>query len=511
MAADTDVILNIRAKTEDAEAKIRRLEAQLKTSAGSALTEAQGRVKRLEDQVKLSAKASQSAFAAAGAAINTLGRGLNALMGPIGILTHGIRLAKDAISALQSATEKLGLRKTADEITMQAHALRWVTKEEQELAKVRAALAMDGRLVRAITEMQVIDAAAQKTRAWNEAMAGLHARMDSGLATMWNYARAASAAVRSMESARSGPHIYRPGYRPGGTVTMSVEEQLALDEQLSIERIKELEKTRSKPRGTRVRRAVADSQFFSGDAPGMFGVIGGAVSDVLGRGGAVLSQAAAKYSARVSEQESALAEEQRSAAARRLYQTEQRRTGLDLIDTADEQKVVAAAALMQNASFATDAFAASMGAAIDAAISGGDSIGNAMKKAAAASLKATAVQSGVQAVYETAAGLASLAVGDPRAGLHFTAAGKYALTAALAGAGAAALGGGGAGNSAGGSGGGGGGGGGAGAGFVSAGRGDGDNRPIQITIQGDVTGSNAPEIVRQIEDAIRTGRIRARA
>src|SRR3990167_5225751 len=62
MAEDTDVILNIRAKTEDAEAKIRRLEAQLKSSAGSALTEAQGRVKRLEDQVKQTAKVSAQSF-----------------------------------------------------------------------------------------------------------------------------------------------------------------------------------------------------------------------------------------------------------------------------------------------------------------------------------------------------------------------------------------------------------------------------------------------------------------
>jgi hypothetical protein len=88
-----------------------------------------------------------------------------------------------------------------------------------------------------------------------------------------------------------------------------------------------------------------------------------------------------------------------------------------------------------------------LAAAVEAAISGGDSIGKAFLKAAAAQLKATAVQSSVLALFETAKGFAALAVGSPTAAAHFKSAavfGATALAAGVVGAGLGAAGGGGA-------------------------------------------------------------------
>jgi hypothetical protein len=84
----------------------------------------------------------------------------------------------------------------------------------------------------------------------------------------------------------------------------------------------------------------------------------------------------------------------------------------------------------------TDGFAA----AVDAAISGGDGIAKAFAKAAAASLKSTAIQASINALFETAKGFAAIAVGSPSAAGHFKAAATFAATAAAAGVGSAALG-----------------------------------------------------------------------
>jgi hypothetical protein len=101
-------------------------------------------------------------------------------------------------------------------------------------------------------------------------------------------------------------------------------------------------------------------------------------------------------------------------------------------------------------------FQDAFGSAVAAAIDGSKGIGEAFADAAAAGLKAMAIEHAVRALGEGAFALTSLAFGDARgAALHGAAAGKHALVAAAAGVGAAALGGIG--------GGGGGGGGGAGA------------------------------------------------
>lgn len=80
-------------------------------------------------------------------------------------------------------------------------------------------------------------------------------------------------------------------------------------------------------------------------------------------------------------------------------------------------------------------------AAVDAAISGSDSIGRAAAKASAAVLRSLSIESAGRALYEGALALGSLAIGDTKgAALHGMAAGKYLLAAAGTGAFAAALG-----------------------------------------------------------------------
>jgi hypothetical protein len=128
----------------------------------------------------------------------------------------------------------------------------------------------------------------------------------------------------------------------------------------------------------------------------------------------------------------------------------------------------------------------SITAGVDAAIMGSESIGKAVLKAAAASLKGIAIESAARAAFNTAMGFASAA--NPfTAGAapgYFAAAKSFAVAAALAGAGAAGLYA--AGGSGGGSGGGGGGGGGPGstpgggyAPYRSSGGGEG---PVNITM-----------------------------
>lgn len=84
-----------------------------------------------------------------------------------------------------------------------------------------------------------------------------------------------------------------------------------------------------------------------------------------------------------------------------------------------------------------------VGAAIEAAVSGSDSIGKAFLKASAAALKGIAVESSVRALYNTAMGFAALATG-PINGIaaagYFKAAAIFSATAIAAGAGGALLG-----------------------------------------------------------------------
>jgi len=90
----------------------------------------------------------------------------------------------------------------------------------------------------------------------------------------------------------------------------------------------------------------------------------------------------------------------------------------------------------------TEAFGTMTGAVggfIDALIEGQQPAGEAAVGMAKAVLKGIAMQAVPEALFETAKGFAALAMGNPKAGLHFTAAGIYASVAAIAGAGAAGI------------------------------------------------------------------------
>ena len=194
-------------------------------------------------------------------------------------------------------------------------------------------------------------------------------------------------------------------------------------------------------------------------------------------------QAAAGKAPRIGGEDMALAERQRQFDEL-------------MADMANRQKFAGAAfgAL-------SDGIAASVGAAID----GSESMGKAFLRAAAASLKATAIQATINALWETAQGFAKLATGNPAAAAHFKAAAIFAATAAAAGAGSAALG----------SHGGGGGGGGSGArasgpssgGFArGASGGGGGGGGNTIILVGDVFGRRPEDIAADIEKARRQGK-----
>ena len=147
-------------------------------------------------------------------------------------------------------------------------------------------------------------------------------------------------------------------------------------------------------------------------------------------------------------------------------------------------------------------------AAVDAAISGSESIGRAFLKASAAALKALAIESTVRAIYNTAMGLGAL-IFNPAAALgYFAAAGKFGLAAAAAGGGAALLGAGGGGGGGGESG----GGGGyaaapSGASYTTAGGGRGGNgeQTIIVNIGGSITASTHAELGKSVASAVRAG------
>lgn len=163
----------------------------------------------------------------------------------------------------------------------------------------------------------------------------------------------------------------------------------------------------------------------------------------------------------------------------------------------------------QVSGMAMQGFAGSLAAGVDAAITGQESVGKAFKKAAADAMRAIAAQSIVQAAYEAAMALGSLAIGNgAAAATHGAAAAKFAATAALAGAMSSSIGSG-SGTP---SGGGGGGYGSAGGGVVRAPRAEGTGSTIVVNITGGYY-SDANElgktIVRHVEAAERSGRTRS--
>lgn len=179
----------------------------------------------------------------------------------------------------------------------------------------------------------------------------------------------------------------------------------------------------------------------------------------------------------------------------------------DIDDTlsAQQQKLQEITSL-QGAAFST--LSGGIAAAVDAAVTGSDSIGKAAVKAAAMALKAIAIESTVKALESTARGLYALSnpLTAAQAGGYFTAAAKFAATAVAAGVGAAALG-----QSVGAFGGGGGGSGasasrGAGGGFVSPSRGGGDGGVTYNFFIGDGYIGRPKELAEEIDNRLRAGK-----
>jgi hypothetical protein len=147
---------------------------------------------------------------------------------------------------------------------------------------------------------------------------------------------------------------------------------------------------------------------------------------------------------------------------------------------------------------AYDVFGSAILAAGEAAMEGSDGIGRAALAAAAASLKGIAKESAVKALYETAGGFASIAVGDAKGATgHFAAAGQYALTAVAAGVAGAALapsGGAGSPSSA------------PGGGFASGSSGGSQASPQTIIVQvGDGFVGKPRELAEAIDEVVRSG------
>ena len=151
---------------------------------------------------------------------------------------------------------------------------------------------------------------------------------------------------------------------------------------------------------------------------------------------------------------------------------------------------------------------AGIGAAVDAAITGNESIGKAFAKATAIALKSIAIESTARAVFEGAMALGSLAIYDSAgAAKHGLAAAQYAAAAVVAGVGAAALG------SASGAfspGGGGGGpstpaGGTSGAGIVNTTSGNGGAQVINVYVTGAVTANDTQKLGEVLSKAIGSG------
>lgn len=114
-----------------------------------------------------------------------------------------------------------------------------------------------------------------------------------------------------------------------------------------------------------------------------------------------------------------------------------------LQDAQSKQQLAQLQSLTSAAGSAANAGVSALSAAVDAAVAGGKGIAAAAEAAAKASLRATAVKAITQAAWETAEGLAALAIGGPFGGAsataHFKAAAAYAATAAVAGGLSAAI------------------------------------------------------------------------
>lgn len=111
-------------------------------------------------------------------------------------------------------------------------------------------------------------------------------------------------------------------------------------------------------------------------------------------------------------------------------------------DLSDKRLGRFAAQLQDQSTLVGGAFAtmsAGITAAVEAAISGSDSIGRAFLKASAMVLKSIAVESAARAAFELAMGLGSAYFNPPAAAAHFAAAAQFAIAAGVAGAGSAVI------------------------------------------------------------------------
>lgn len=494
MAEDTDVILNIRAKTEDAEAKIRRLETQLKSSAGSALTEAQGRVKKLEEQIKKAALASQSAFGAVGLAIGKMTTAIQSVMGPLGQLQMAVRLAEQGYELLQGAVERAftalsgGLTHAQLETKYLIEATRNLAEAEDE--RVSAWRRHNG-------EMEILDAAnakrAELETRYSKEMVALMERWD---------------AYKQSRTPLGGSYMDAPWMVPQEFAGLARGEALAAARDRKAKEDAEAQYLRGGASAPGSAPGAEYTQSFAvATAERLVDSDAMQLSRMLA---AQMATSAVGQLGRVSDL--ALAAGPTTAAMGRVgLDRQQALRGFG--EMFDASKMQAAADLMAEladsttmAGSAFHSFSSAVAVGIGAAIDGSESIGAAMKKAAAISLKATATQSAVKALEEGAYALGSLAFGDARgAALHGKASAMFAATAIAAGAGAAALGGGAA--STAGGGGAGASGGGGGGGYISAARPEAP-APITININGSIGSDDGPKILRQIEEAVRTGRVR---
>jgi len=146
------------------------------------------------------------------------------------------------------------------------------------------------------------------------------------------------------------------------------------------------------------------------------------------------------------------AEKQRIAAVEKVAADQRKREAdrddarLRLIESEWKELDAIAAGPLRAAETALDDLTGAMAYAAAVSVESGGSVTDAIKRATAAQLKATAIQSTVRAAVEGAQALAALATGAvPAAKAHGLAAAKYAGAALAAGAGSAALGGGGGG------------------------------------------------------------------
>lgn len=463
-----DVILKFEAQTEKANAKIREMEQVLKSSSGRALAEAKGRVKALEDQVKSAAKAAAAGWGQIGGAIAAATSKVQSMMGPINQIIGLYHMAARAVDFLSKQLDKVLFSQKQN------------NKEAAEY----------WRIIGAIKEREKRDEERE------DRLKGIQSQFGGVSRSL-----AERIAGHERRGARAG--VY--GGLTAGDVELdraiALAEKSAADEQ----RARDLAflKGRSAGMARRANAVAAPGRgiFESASLGGFAQSLSSGIGDVFGAaGGLVPGSGGLPYQGLASPADTMRLQGYVAAAAGGP-QVE----GLDR--TAETMRMLADSTNLAGAAFGS--FTNSIAAGVDAAIAGGEGIGKAMRRAAAMSLRATAVESSVMAVKETAWALSSLAFTDGKgASLHFASAAKHAATAILAGAGSAALGGGGGG---GGAGGGGGYSGGPGGGFINAGAGQQQQgTTIYLNMSGIVGNQDevAATIVRAIQGAERKGRFR---